>query len=149
MSKKRGELAADKACTLGEGQGHLGESSYFRLPKMRTHLRDYDGRSPTSTSVSGCCRGDLPFAGLGEMLHFGLRKGGIWGRRSTHILEQIIGKLREVEVLLSHRIAIGEASRKVGATAHRYYRWRREYGGRRGDQAKSLRELEKENSRLK
>jgi hypothetical protein len=57
------------------------------------------------------------------MLHFGLRKGGIWGGRSTHTLGQIIGKLREVEVLLSQGIAIGEASRKVGATAHRYCRW--------------------------
>jgi putative transposase len=51
------------------------------------------------------------------------------GRRSTHTLEQIIGKLRQVEVMLSQGIAIGEASRKIGVTAHTYYRWRKEYGG--------------------
>ena len=63
--------------------------------------------------------------------------------------EQIIGKLREAEVLLSQGTTVSEASRKLGITEQTYYRWRREYGGMRVEQAKRLIELEKENSRLK
>jgi putative transposase len=63
--------------------------------------------------------------------------------------EQIIGKLREAEVLLSQGLTVGEASRKLGVTEQTYYRWRKEYGGMRVDQAKRLQELEKENTRLK
>jgi putative transposase len=63
--------------------------------------------------------------------------------------EQIIGKLREAEVLLSQGAAVAEASKKIGVTEQTYYRWRREYGGMRVKQAKRLKELEKENARLK
>jgi transposase-like protein len=63
--------------------------------------------------------------------------------------EQIIGKLREAEVLLSQGSTVGEASRKIGVTEQTYYRWRKEYGGMRVEQAKRLKELEKENSQLK
>ncbi len=63
--------------------------------------------------------------------------------------EQIIGKLRKAEVLLSQGLTVGEASRKLSITEQTYYRWRREYGGMRVEQAKRLKELEKENNRLK
>ena len=63
--------------------------------------------------------------------------------------EQIINKLREAEILLSQGNSIGEASRKIGVTEQTYYRWRKEYGGMRVEQAKKLKELEKENARLK
>ena len=63
--------------------------------------------------------------------------------------EQIINKLREAEILLSQGNSIGEASRKIGVTEQTYYRWRKEYGGMRVEQAKKLKELEKENTRLK
>ena len=63
--------------------------------------------------------------------------------------EQIIGKLREAEVLLSQGSPVGEVSRKLGITEQTYYRWRREYGGMRVEQARRLKELEKENGRLK
>ena len=63
--------------------------------------------------------------------------------------EQIINKLREAEVLISQGSTIGEASRKIGVTEQTYYRWRREYGGMGVEQARRLRELEKENTRLK
>jgi transposase-like protein len=63
--------------------------------------------------------------------------------------EQIISKLREAEVLLSQGSTVGEASRKLGVTEQTYYRWRKEYGGMRVEQAKRLQELEKENTRLK
>ena len=63
--------------------------------------------------------------------------------------EQIISKLREAEVALNQGATIGEASRKIGVTDQTYYRWRKEYGGMRVEQAKRLKELEKENARLK
>jgi len=63
--------------------------------------------------------------------------------------EQIINKLREAEVLISQGATIGEASRKIGVTEQTYYRWRRGYGGMGVEQARRLKELEKENSRLK
>jgi len=63
--------------------------------------------------------------------------------------EQIIGKLREAEVLLGQGTSIGEAIRKLGVSEQTYCRWRKEYGGMRVDQARRLKELEVENSRLK
>ncbi len=63
--------------------------------------------------------------------------------------EHIINKLREAEILISQGATIGEASRKIGITEQTYYRWRREYGGMGVEQARRLRELERENSRLK
>ena len=69
--------------------------------------------------------------------------------RKTYLPEQIINKLREAEILLNQGATIAEASRKIGVTEQTYYRWRREYGGMRIEQARRLKELEKENTRLK
>jgi putative transposase len=69
--------------------------------------------------------------------------------RKGYTPEQIIGKLREAEILLNQGATIGGASRKIGVSEQTYYRWRREYGGMRVEQAKKLKELEKENARLK
>jgi putative transposase len=69
--------------------------------------------------------------------------------RKSYKAEQIINKLREVEILLSKGSTIGMASKKIGVTEQTYYRWRKEYGGMRIEQAKRLKELEKENTRLK
>ncbi len=63
--------------------------------------------------------------------------------------EQIITMLREAEVLLSQGSTASEMARKMGITEQTYYRWRREYGGMRVEQAKRLKELERENTRLK
>ena len=63
--------------------------------------------------------------------------------------EQIINKLREAEIILSQGATIAEASKKIGVTEQTYYRWRKEYGGMRIEQAKRLKGLEKENARLK
>jgi len=63
--------------------------------------------------------------------------------------EQIINKLREAEIHINQGISIAEASRKIGVTQQTYYRWRKEYGGLRIEQAKKLKSLEKENARLK
>ena len=67
----------------------------------------------------------------------------------TYTPEQIINKLREVEVFISQGATTAEASRKVGITEQTYYRWRREYGGMKVEHAKRLKELDKENARLK
>ena len=63
--------------------------------------------------------------------------------------EQIINKLREAEVLISQGTAIAVVAKKIGVTEQTYYRWRKEYGGMRLEQARRLKELEQENSRLK
>ena len=63
--------------------------------------------------------------------------------------EQIINKLREAELLLNQGATVPEASRKIGVTDQTYYRWRKEYGGLNVDQAKRLKDLEKENVQLK
>jgi len=63
--------------------------------------------------------------------------------------EQIVNKLREVEVLLSQGRSVAQASKQIGVTEQTYYRWRKEYGGLKSDQAKRLKDLEKENARLK
>ena len=69
--------------------------------------------------------------------------------RKSHSPELIINKLREAEILLNQGASVGEASRKIGITEQTYYRWRKEYGGMRIEQAKKLKTLEKENIRLK
>ena len=63
--------------------------------------------------------------------------------------EQIIAKLREAEVALSQGETTGRVCRRLGVSEQTYYRWRKEYGGLKVDQAKRLKELEKENSRLR
>ena len=69
--------------------------------------------------------------------------------RKGYTPEQIISKLREAEVLLNQGATVSEASKKIGVTEQTYYRWRKEYGGMRVEQARRLKELEKENSKLK
>ena len=68
--------------------------------------------------------------------------------RRRHTAEQIIHKLREAEVALAQGRSVKEVCRQLEITEQTYYRWRKEYGGLRMDQAKRLKELERENSRL-
>ena len=70
-------------------------------------------------------------------------------RRKKHTPEQIIRKLREAEVLISQGMDALEASRQIGVSRETFYRWRKEYGGMRVDQARRLKVLEQENLRLK
>jgi putative transposase len=70
-------------------------------------------------------------------------------RKKEFTPEQIITMLREAEVLISQGATAAEVVRKLGITEQTYYRWRREYGGMRIEQAKRLKDLEKENTRLK
>ena len=69
--------------------------------------------------------------------------------RKRHTPEQIIRKLRKAEVELAKGLTTADVVRKLEITEQTYYRWRKEYGGLRLDQAKRLKELEKENARLK
>lgn len=69
--------------------------------------------------------------------------------RKRFTSEQIIKMLREAEVLLSKGLKVPEVVRKLGIAEQTYYRWRKDYGGMRVDQAKRLKELEQENTRLK
>ena len=64
-------------------------------------------------------------------------------------VEQIINHLREAEVFLAQDQTVGEICRHIGISEQSYYRWRREYGGLKVDQARRLKELDRENSRLR
>ncbi len=69
--------------------------------------------------------------------------------RKRHTSEEIVAKLRQVDVLIAQGRPVADAVRSIGVTEVTYYRWRNEYGGLRGDQVKRLKELETENSRLR
>lgn len=69
--------------------------------------------------------------------------------RKRHTTEQIIGLLRQTEVELAQGRSVGEICRGLGVSEASYYRWRSEYGGLKVDQARRLKELERENARLK
>jgi putative transposase len=78
-----------------------------------------------------------------------LNEGGFSMPRKRYSVEQILSKLREAEVALAQGATTAEVCRNIGVTDQTYYRWRKEYGGLRTDQARRLKELEQENSRLK
>ena len=69
--------------------------------------------------------------------------------RKRHTAEEIVAKLRQVDVLMAQGRLVADAVRAIGVTEVTYYRWRNEYGGLKGDQGKRLKELETENSRLR
>ena len=69
--------------------------------------------------------------------------------RKRYTAEQIIGHLRQAEILISEGKTIIEAARHLGVSEQTYYRWRKEYGGMEVDQARRLKELDLENQRLK
>jgi transposase-like protein len=69
--------------------------------------------------------------------------------RKRHKPEEIVAKLRQVDVLVSQGQSVAEAVRAIGVTEVTYYRWRQEYGGLKSDQVRKLKELEAENARLR
>ncbi len=69
--------------------------------------------------------------------------------RKRHTAEEIVNKLREADVEVAQGASIVQACRKIGITDQTYYRWRREYGGLKVDQARRFKDLEKQNTRLK
>jgi transposase-like protein len=71
------------------------------------------------------------------------------GRKKAHTPEEIVAKLRQVEVLVGQGKSVAEAVRAIGVTEPTYYRWRTEFGGLKLDQVKRLKEAERENARLR
>ena len=69
--------------------------------------------------------------------------------RKRHEPEEIVAKLRQVDVLVSQGQMVADAIRQIGVTEVTYYRWRQEFGGLKSDQVKRLKELEAENTRLR
>ena len=69
--------------------------------------------------------------------------------RKSYKPEEIVAKLRQVDVLISQSQSVAEAIRSIGVSEVTYYRWRQEYGGLKSDQVKRLKELETENTRLR
>ena len=69
--------------------------------------------------------------------------------KKTFTSEQIIGILRQAEILIAQGNSIEKTCKKLGISNQTYYRWRKEYGGMKVEQAKKLKELEKENAQLK
>ena len=69
--------------------------------------------------------------------------------RKRHKPEEIVAKLRQVDVLTAQGTPVAEAVRSIGVTEVRYYRWRQEYGGLKTDQVRRMKELERENQRLR
>ena len=69
--------------------------------------------------------------------------------RKRHKPEEIVAKLRQVDVLVAQGRSVADAIRSIGVTEVTYYRWRREFGGLKTDQVKRLKELEAENARLR
>ena len=69
--------------------------------------------------------------------------------RKRHKPEEIVAKLRQVDVLVSQGHAVADAVRSIGVTEVTYYRWRQEFGGLKSDQVKPLKDLEAENARLR
>ncbi len=69
--------------------------------------------------------------------------------KKAHKPEEIVSKLRQVDVLRSQGMSMADAIRQMGVSEVTFYRWRKEYGGMKADQLKRLKELEKENQRLR
>jgi putative transposase len=70
-------------------------------------------------------------------------------RKKRHTPEEIISKLRQVDVLVGQGTPVADAVRSIEVTEVTYYRWRQEYGGLKSDQVKRMKELETENQRLR
>ena len=69
--------------------------------------------------------------------------------RKSYKPEEIVAKLRQVDVLTSQGLSVAEAIRSIGVSEVTYYRWRQEFGGLKSDQVKRLKDLETENTRLR
>ena len=81
-------------------------------------------------------------------MSFGTKQGNDMSRKRSKP-EEIVAKLRQVDVLVSQGQNIADAIRQIGVSEVTYYRWRQEYGGLKTEQVKRLKELETENARLR
>ena len=93
-------------------------------------------------------RSDLPPSEWSRIFVI-LAHEGVWKWGKRHKPEEIIGKLREAEIVLAQGGTTADACRRIAVTEQTYYRWRKEYGGLKSDQARRMKDLEKENLRLR
>ena len=136
----------------------------FSAEQIIGHLREAEVRLAQGQTVGEICRQ----IGISEQSYYrwrreygGLkldqarrlkdleRENGRLRRAVADLTEQIIGHLREAEVRLAQGQTVGEICRQIGISEQSYYRWRREYGGLKLDQARRLKDLERENGRLR
>src|SRR5688572_11527117 len=107
-------------------------------------------RRDGSVSVEGSRCRDEPPPAKWSILKYGF--GHHWRTampRKRHRPEEIVAKLRQVDVLVSQGQSVADAVRSIGVTEVTYYRWRQEFGGLKTDQVRRLKELETENARLR
>jgi transposase-like protein len=76
-------------------------------------------------------------------------QNGLPMARRRHTPEQVLGKLRDADVMLANGLSISEVTRKLEISEQTYHRWRNQFGGMKGPEMKRLKELERENARLK
>jgi putative transposase len=76
-------------------------------------------------------------------------QGGLSVKRKRHTPEEVVKKLREAERMVAEGAGVAQVCRQLGVSEHTYYRWRAEYGGMAQSEAKRLKELERENAKLK
>jgi DNA-binding XRE family transcriptional regulator len=95
------------------------------------------------------CHPDLTPGQRFESGYFQLLEGDLEMARKGKSTEEIVGFLREAEVRISQGETVGKICRSIGVSEQTYYKWRREYGGLKIDQARRLKDLERENDRLK
>ena len=109
--------------------------------------RSSDSIVPWSKNVAGPV--DPPPLKWSDLNYVFWHEGGPRCRGRDHKPEEIVAKLRQVDVLTSQGQNIADAIRSIGVSEVTYYRWRQEYGGLKSDQVKRLKELETENTRLR
>ena len=150
----------------GTGEVAPGKKKLVRLDDEQILLVNLEG---TYYAVDGVCPHALASLNIGQLqgdeivcpVHgstFNVKTGEVVSPpagegltrmpRKQRSVEEIIGKLREAEVALAQGETLG-ACRRIGVSDHTFYRWRREYGGLKVDQAKRLRDMEGENARLR
>jgi putative transposase len=95
------------------------------------------------------CRGSAILPGRHREAAGELKKEGKLGQQKRFSPEQIIAMLREADVRLTHGERVAGICRSFGISEQSYYRWRRQYGGLRIDQAQKMKQLERENARLR
>jgi hypothetical protein len=125
---------------LNGGAVHLGDQA--ARPRQR------GGIEPDAFPELACPPEAIPGLGF-ESGYFRVSRGDVEMARKRKSTEEIIGFLREAEVRIAQGETAGKICRGAGISEQTYYKWRREYGGLKIDQAKRLKELERENERLK
>ena len=139
MAPSNGVVCTGEKPMSFEGKNHDKDLFSGIFPHQVTQLEE------TAVFTLTC----PPKTGPGKMLDLDRFERGFLMSKKRYGSEQIITKVREVEIMLSKGARIGEASKRIGVTEQTFYRWRKQYGGMKVEQAKRLKDLEKENFRLK